>query len=89
MQALYLFSKNVNAKIYISQSNKEYIMELSNEDIVTKLLTSNEIIKKQKGNFYISNPLVDSLGDFLLDIDEPPVPIEPLKEPEKYVFIKQ
>ncbi len=64
--------------------------ELTNEEIVTRLLSSNEVLKPQKGNFYISNPMLDTLGDFLLDIEteykEPPS-IE--TKDSKYVFIKQ
>ncbi len=64
--------------------------ELTNEEIVTRLLTSNEVLKPQKGNFYISNPMLDTLGDFLLDIEaeykEPPS-LE--TKDTKYVFIKQ
>lgn len=60
--------------------------ELTSEQIVTKLLSSNEVLKKQKGNFYISNPAVDTLGDFLIDNWEPPV-LEP-QEVSRFVFIK-
>ena len=62
---------------------------LASEEAVTKLLSSNEIIKPKKRNFYISNPKVTTLGDFLLEI-----PLErkslKLKTPEelKYRFIK-
>ena len=64
--------------------------DLTSEEIVTKLLTSNEIIKRKRGNFYISNPAIDTLGDFLMEI-----PLE-VKTPElksieslKYRFIKK
>ena len=64
--------------------------ELTSEEIVTKLLTSNEIIKPQTGNFYISNPTLDTLGDYLSEI--PPeintVEIKPI-DSFKYRFIKQ
>lgn len=65
-------------------------VELSAEEAVTKLLTSNQILKQQKGNFYIDNPLVDTLGDFLLEI-EPEVKILPAINQEdcKYRFIKK
>lgn len=63
--------------------------ELTSEEIVTRLLTSNQIIKPKKGNFYISNPAMNTLGDYLLDM-----PVE-IKTPElksaeslKYRFIK-
>lgn len=64
-------------------------VELSAEEVVTKLLTSNQILKQQKGNFYIDNPLVDTLGDFLLEI-EPEInsPSLPEQEDIKYRFIK-
>lgn len=63
--------------------------ELTSEEIVTRLLTSKEIIKNPKTS-YISNPTLDTLGDFLLDIDEEYTPprIEPINIP-KYMFIKQ
>ena len=63
-------------------------MELTSEDIVTKLLTSNEIIKKKQENFYISNPMLETLGDFLLDIDIEPAEVPQIEEVGKYVFIK-
>lgn len=48
--------------------------ELTSEEIVTKLLTSNEIIKDDnKKELYISNPS-SNLGNFLekiTDIEEP------------------
>ncbi len=60
--------------------------ELTSEQIVTKLLSSNEILKKQKGNFYITNPAIDTLGEFLETHWEPPV-FEPQEVP-RFVFIK-
>lgn len=64
-------------------------VELTNEEIVTRLLTSKEIIKNPKTS-YISNPTIDTLGDFLLDIDETYIPpkFEKIEIP-KYFFIKQ
>ena len=63
--------------------------ELSNEEIVTKLLTSKEILNNSKLK-YISNPTINNLGDFLLDIDQEYTPpkFEKIEIP-KYVFIKQ
>lgn len=63
--------------------------ELTNEQIVTNLLTSNEVLKPRKGNFYISNPMLDTLGDFLLDIDEEykAPQIEEIKN-SRFIFIK-
>ncbi len=64
--------------------------ELTSEEIVTRLLISNEVLKPKKGNFYISNPMLDTLGDFLLDAEaeykEPP---KFETKDTKYVFIKQ
>ena len=64
--------------------------ELTSEEIVTRLLSSNEVLMPKKENFYISNPMLDTLGDFLLDVEaeykEPP-PIE--TKDTKYIFIKQ
>lgn len=58
-------------------------MELTNEDIVTKLLSSNEILHiKKNNNMFISNPICN-LGEFLKDIKDPPSPYE-----EKYLFIR-
>lgn len=57
--------------------------ELTSEQIVTKLLSSNEILKKQKGNFYITNPSIDTLGEFLEEHWELPV-----QEISRFVFIK-
>ena len=64
------------------------LAELTNEQLVTKLLSSAEIIKPQKNNFYITNPGV-SLGDFLLNVstDIKKSPVE-TTEDSKYVFIK-
>lgn len=64
-------------------------MELTNEQIVTRLLASEEILKESKSS-YISNPAMDTLGDFLLNIDEEYIPqkFTPIEIP-KYIFIKQ
>ena len=64
-------------------------MELTNEEVVTRLLASEEIIKETKSK-YISNPTLDTLGDFLLNIDEEYIPqkLIPINIP-KYIFIKQ
>lgn len=63
--------------------------ELTSEQIVTNLLSSNEIIKPTQGNFYFKNPGV-SLGDFLLNIskDIKKSSEEVSSEDSKYVFIK-
>ena len=39
-------------------------MELTNEEIVTKLLTANEILRLKKGMSFITTPLYD-LGAYL------------------------
>ena len=64
--------------------------ELTSEEIVTKLLTSNEIINSDTGNFYISNPTIDTLGDYLSEIPPAIIPLEikPI-DSFKYRFIKQ
>lgn len=65
------------------------IAEFTNEQIVTQLLSSNEILKPENSNFYIKNPGV-SLGDYLLNVSKDikktsnVLPIED----SKYVFIK-
>ena len=68
--------------------------ELTAEEVVTKLLTSNQILKPTKKNLYISNP-VSNLGEFLINNPEEnsleDFVIEILKEPpenERYSFIK-
>ena len=65
------------------------LAELTNEQLVTKLLSAAEIIKPQKNNFYITNPGV-SLGDFLLNVstDIKKSSEEETPEDSKYVFIK-
>lgn len=60
--------------------------ELTSEQIVTKLLSSNEILKKQNGNFYITNPSIDTLGEFLEETWEPPA--FEAKDIPRFVFIK-
>lgn len=60
--------------------------ELTAEQIVTNLLSANEIIKPQQENFYITDE-EPSLGEFLLN---QPQAEENIKDPEltKYSFIK-
>ncbi len=60
--------------------------EITSEQIVTKLLSSNEILKKQNKSFFIPNPAFETLGDFLINNWEPPVFEE--KEISRFVFIK-
>ncbi len=57
-------------------------MELSSEEAVTKLLSSNEILHDSKEKMVITNPF-ESLGDFLKNVRPEPSPYE-----GKYVFIK-
>ena len=63
--------------------------ELTSEEIVTKLLTSNEILKPNQKNFYISDYKTNSPENFLIE--------SPLKKKipdirtignSKYIFIK-
>ena len=73
-------------------------IELTTEEIVTRLLTSNEILKRNKDNFYMSNP--SSLGNYLKNLPHENLPHESLPpentklEPSvftkdsKYCFIK-
>ena len=44
------------------------VAELTNEEIVTKLLSFNEIIKTNNRSFFITNPSVSNLGSFLKEI---------------------
>lgn len=57
-------------------------MKVSNEEAVTKLLSSNEILHVEKKKMFITNPF-DSLGEFLKNVKPEPSPYE-----GKYVFIK-
>ena len=57
-------------------------MEMTNEDVVTKILASKEIIKLKSLPCYATNP-VYNLGDYLSSS----VP-EPSKYEGKYFFIK-
>lgn len=54
---------------------------MESEDIVTKILTKREVLKKKTLGF-ISNPCYD-LGDFLKNI-----PYEPNPHEGRFVFIK-
>ena len=62
------------------------IAELTQEEIVTNLLSSQEILKRNKDNFYITSPL--NLSEYLEKL-----PQEEALEPEadsfsQYAFIK-
>ncbi len=57
-------------------------MELTSEEIVTKLLSSNEILHVKNNNTFISEPLYN-LGEFLKNVKDMPSPYG-----DKYVFIK-
>ena len=57
-------------------------MELTNEEIVTKLLSSNEILHVKNNNTFISEPLYN-LGEFFKNVKDMPSPYG-----DKYVFIK-
>lgn len=67
--------------------------ELTAEEVVTKLLTSNQILKPSN-NYYFTKP-VSNLGEYLINNPEEDsledFDIEILKEPpenERYSFIK-
>ncbi len=66
----------------VSQSELRSMI-LSNEEVVTKLLTSNEVLHISGENIFISNPF-ESLGEFLKNVKPEPVSLEN----SKYVFIK-
>ena len=57
-------------------------MELTSEEIVTKILSKNEIIKKKDNANLITNPIYN-LGEFLENVKNSPSPYG-----EKYIFIK-
>ena len=62
-------------------------LELSAEEIVTKLLSSNQIIKNQKEKSFISDK--KSLGDYLSNKKHSPYYNEENSwENSKYTFIK-
>lgn len=62
--------------------------ELTSEEIVTNLLSSHEILKKSKENFYITSPA--NLGDYLNNLPKPKEtsPEPPEKFDSRYTFIK-
>lgn len=61
-------------------------IELTSEEIVTQILSSNEILRPRKGNFYISNK--NTLGDFLKNLPEEEIVEETAVEKDtKYTFI--
>lgn len=60
----------------------EYIMELTNEEIVTKLLSANQVLRVKNNMSFVTTPLYD-LGDFLKNYKPEPSPYE-----GKYVFIR-
>ncbi len=57
-------------------------MELTSEEIVTKILSKNEIIQKKDNANLITNPIYN-LGEFLENVKNSPSPYG-----EKYIFIK-
>lgn len=59
---------------------------MTNEEIVTKLLASNEIITNKPKNFKFTNP-IKTLGKYLSDIKKTSTKNE--VEVSKYIFIKQ
>ena len=65
-----------------SQINKGLLMELTSEEIITKILSKNEIINKDNDTKFVTNPDYN-LGEFLENIKNSPSPYG-----EKYIFIK-
>ena len=61
--------------------------DLTQEEIVTQILSSNEILRRQKDNFYISNPN-QKLGNLGLFLSNQPKLIQPEMN-SKYSFIKE
>ena len=62
--------------------------ELTAEEIVTNLLSSHEILKRSKENFYISNS--NSLGEYLKNLPSEELMREQIgAEKGKYTFIKE
>lgn len=61
--------------------NTKGFMELTNEEIVTRLLSAKEILRVKNQPFITDS--VYNLGDFLKKIKELPSPYG-----EKYIFIK-
>ena len=61
--------------------------ELTQEEIVTNLLSSNEIIRKNNANFYITSPA--NLGEYLNKVTEECIE-ESITDSlsSKYTFIK-
>ena len=49
--------------------------ELTSEEIVTKLLSEHQILKRSKENFYLTNQ-TGSLGEYLLNLPEDETIIE-------------
>ncbi|MBE7711123.1 MAG: hypothetical protein E7Z92_03175 [Cyanobacteria bacterium SIG31] len=65
--------------------------DLTQEEIVTQILSSNEILRKQKENFYISNPeyKLGNLGLFLSKTPQITNINQKEKDPlKKYSFIR-
>ena len=58
-------------------------MNLVSEEIVTKLLSSNEILNIKKNNSFVSEPAQFDLSEFLLKAKTEPSPYG-----NQYLFIK-
>ena len=64
--------------------------ELTSEEIVTNLLSSNEILQKQTEHSFMSNPTSNTLGNFLLRAkEEYKTSFVTEEKSGKYVFIRQ
>ena len=66
----------------------ELTADLNTEQIVTKILTSNEILKRNNENLSITSPI--NLGDYLSNLpSEELVQNTVENKPSKYTFIKE
>ena len=74
--------KKLLVNVKLTSSELRGVMELTNEQIVTNLLSEKEIINPKKNNGFASNPTYN-LGEFLSDFKPEPSPYE-----GKYVFIR-
>ena len=62
-------------------------VEMSNEDKVTQLLVSAEILKPKSSNFYISSPDDFNLNNYLFDYKEESSSTKIKENGSKYSFI--
>lgn len=63
-------------------------MNMTTEQIVTNILSSQEILSRNNGNFWISSPI--DLGEYLNNLPPEEIVQEiPVSESTKYTFIKE